>query len=62
MGHCFGCGDGSCIDGHQRHVVRVVLLSVVWLSSLPDVRSCGDRHGHGSRLGPPGLFVSIFCC
>ena len=24
MGHGFGCGDGSCIDWHQRHVVRVV--------------------------------------
>ena len=23
MGHGFGCGDGSCIDLHQRHVVRV---------------------------------------
>ena len=22
MGHRFGCGDGSCIDRHQRHVVR----------------------------------------
>ena len=20
MGHGFGCGDGSCIDWHQRHV------------------------------------------
>ena len=25
MGHGFGCGDGSCIDWHQRHVVRVLL-------------------------------------
>ena len=23
MGHGFGCGDGSCIDWHQRRVVRV---------------------------------------
>ena len=23
MGHGFDCGDGSCIDWHQRHVVRV---------------------------------------
>ena len=21
MGHGFGCGDGSCFDWHQRHVV-----------------------------------------
>ena len=23
MGHGFGCGDGSCMDWFQRHVVRV---------------------------------------
>ena len=23
MGHGFGCGDGSCVDWHPRHVVRV---------------------------------------
>ena len=23
MGHGFGCGDGSCIDWHHRHVVCV---------------------------------------
>ena len=61
-GHGFGCGDGSCIDWHQRHAVRVfsTLSSamgitiesfplVVWLSSLRlrGVRSCGSRHGLG---------------
>ena len=39
MGHGFGCGDGSSIDWHQRHVVRVfsALSSVLWLSSLRGV-------------------------
>ena len=37
------------------------LLSVVWLSGLRSVRSCGGRHdGLGSRLGLPGLFVFSF--
>ena len=59
MGHGFGCGDGSCVDWHQRHVVRVFLLSVFWLSSLRGVRSCGSLHGLGCRLGLPGLFVLV---
>ena len=36
------------------------LLSVVWLSSLRGIRSCGGRHGLGSRLGLLGLFVFKF--
>ena len=36
------------------------LLSVVWLSSLRGIRSCGSRHGLGSRLGLLGLFVFRF--
>ena len=37
------------------------LLSVVWLSSLRGVRSCGGRHGLGSRSqGLFGLFVFRF--
>ena len=36
------------------------LLSVVWLSSLRGTRSCGGRHGLGSRLGLLGLFVFRF--
>ena len=36
------------------------LLSVVWLSSLRGIRSCGGRHGLGSRLGLLGLFVFMF--
>ena len=37
-------------------------LSVVWLSSLQGIRSCGGRHMHGlgSRLGLRGLFVYRF--
>ena len=27
MGHGFGCGDGSYIDGHQRHVCVFSALS-----------------------------------
>ena len=36
------------------------LLSVVWLSSLRGIRSCGGRHGLDSRLGQLGLFVFRF--
>ena len=32
------------------------LLSVLWLSSLRGVRSCGRHRGLGSRLGLLGLF------
>ena len=32
MDHGFGCGGGSCMDWHQRHVVRVFsALSSRWL-------------------------------
>ena len=37
------------------------LLSDVWLSNLPGVRSCGGRHGPGSPSGLFVLFVSGFC-
>ena len=37
------------------------LLPVVCLSSLRGVRSCGGRHGAGSRLGLLELFVVGFC-
>ena len=57
----FGCGDGSRIGWRQRHVVLVFFfLSVLWLSSLRRVRSCGGHHGLGSRLGLHGLFVFRF--
>ena len=36
------------------------LLSVVWLSSLRDIRSRGGRHGLDSRLGLLELFVFRF--
>ena len=36
------------------------LLSVVWLSSLRGIHSCGGRHGLGFRLGLLGLFVFMF--
>ena len=65
MGHGLGCGDGSCVDWHHRHVVGVYSALcpqsfVLWLSSLRGVRSCGGRHGLGSRLGLLGLFVFSF--
>ena len=36
------------------------LLSVVWLSSLRGIRTCGGRHGLGCRLGLLVLFVFRF--
>ena len=36
------------------------LLCVVWLSILRGIRSCGGRHGLGSRLGLLGQFVFRF--
>ena len=62
MGHGFGCGDGSGIDGVRAVLMFGFLLSDVWLSSLPGVRSCGDRHGPVSGLSLLGLFVLGFCC
>ena len=61
MGHGFGFGDGDCVDWHQQHVCSLYfLLSIPLLSSLRDVRSCGGRHGLGSRLCLLGLFVFRF--
>ena len=37
------------------------ILSAVWLSSLPGVRSCGGRQGPGTGLGLLGLFFYGFC-
>ena len=39
MGHGFGCGDGSCVDWHQRHVVRMFsalfcVVCSVWYGCL----------------------------
>ena len=60
MGHGFGCGDGSCIDWHQRHVVCVLSALCPLAVSGRDDRSCGGRHSLGSRLGLLGLFVFRF--
>ena len=59
MGHEFDRCDGSCVDWHQRHVVRL-FCSVLWLSSLRGFRSCGGHHGLGSRLDLLGLLVFSF--
>ena len=61
MGHGLGCGDGSYIDWHQRHAVRVYsalcrLSSVLWLSSLRGVRSCDCHYDLASRLGCSSFF------
>ena len=61
-------GDGPMGDGmaavKEAAVIGIssmmfvhFLLSVFCLSSLRGVRSCDGRHGLGSRLGLPGLFV-----
>ena len=36
------------------------MLSLLWLSSLRGVRSCGGHRGLGSRLGLVELFVFRF--
>ena len=47
----------TCISGMW---IVCFLLSVIWLSSLRGIRSCGGRHGFGSRLGLLPLFVFTF--
>ena len=51
----------AALTGISGMLFVYFLLSVLWLSSLRGVRSCGDRHGLGSRLGLLGLFVTRFC-
>ena len=59
MGHDFGCGDGSCFDWHQRHVVCEFssLCSLGVLST--GFRRCGGHCVLGSRFGP-ALAVCFF--
>ena len=59
MGHGFGCGDGSCIDWHQRHVVREI-SAVCPLVYGVFVAAYGGHRGLGSRLGRLELFVFGF--
>ena len=60
------CATGSteameaALTGISGMLFVCFLLSVVWLSSLRGIRSCGGRHGLGSRLGLLGLFVFRF--
>ena len=50
----------AALTGISGMLFVCFLLSVVWLSSLRGIRSCGGRHGLGSRLGLLGLFVFRF--
>ena len=50
----------AALTGISGMLFVCFMLSVVWLSSLRGIRSCGGRHGLGSRLGLLGLFV--FTC
>ena len=50
----------AALTGISDMVFVCFLLSVVWLSSLRGIRSCGGRHGLSSRLGLLGLFVLDF--
>ena len=61
MGHGFGCGDESCFDWHQRHVVIEFQLSVLWLSRGRGVRSCGGYRGLGCRLWACFQLAVRFC-
>ena len=50
----------AALTGISGMLFVCFLLSVVWLSSLRGIRSCGGRRGLGSRLGLLGLFVFRF--
>ena len=50
----------AALTGISGMLIVCFLLSVVWLSSLRGIRSCGGRHGLGSRLGLFGLSVFRF--
>ena len=50
----------AALTGISGMLFVCFLLSVVWLSSLRGIRSCGGRHGLGSRLGLLWLLVFRF--
>ena len=50
----------AALTGISGMWIVCFLVSVVWLPSLRGIRSCGGRHGLGSRLGLLGLFVVRF--
>ena len=50
----------AALTGISGMLFVCFLLSVLWLSSLRGIRSCGGRHGLGFRLGLLGLFVFRF--
>ena len=50
----------AALTGISGMLFVCFLFSVVWLSSLRGIRSCGGSHGLGSRLGLLGLFVFRF--
>ena len=60
MGHGFGCGDKSCFDWNQQHVV-IELSALCSLSYLRGVRICGGQRGLGSRFGACFQLAVRFC-
>ena len=50
----------ATLTGISGKLFVCFMLSVLWLSNLRGIRSCGGRHGLGSRLGLLGLFIYIF--
>ena len=54
----------ATLTGISGMLCLCFLLSVVWLSSLRGIYSCGGRHGLGSRLGcsfSGFCFSTIYC-
>ena len=47
----------AALTAISGRLLAYFLLSVPWVSSLRGVRSCGGRHGLGSRLVLLGVFV-----
>ena len=60
MGHGLAAVMGAVLTGIRGMLFVYFLLYVLWLSSLRSVRSCGGRHGPGSRLACLGCpFLGI---
>ena len=50
----------AVLTGISGMLFANIMLSVLWLSSLRGVRSCGGHYGLGSRFGLLGLFAFRF--
>ena len=61
MGHGFGCAMEAVLTGISGMLALNFLLSVLWLSCLRGVRSCGGHRSLGSRFWACFRLAVRFC-